>query len=80
MCGPCREKNQEITGIWEADLFTPQPGSKGPFNLEMNAERRGCTGTATQGNILLKHPFFFFFICFLVCRVLGLKRFSLLYF
>lgn len=66
MCGPCREKNQEITGIWEADLFTPQRGSKGPFNLEMSAEGRGCTCTATQGNILLKHTFFFFHLFFSV--------------
>ena len=65
-----REEEQKIIEVREADLL-PQPGSKAPFNLEMNSEGRGCTSSEMRLNILLKHTFrfFFFFISFLACTV-----------
>ena len=59
-----REEEQKIIEVREADLL-PQPGSKAPFNLEMNSEGRGCTSSEMRLNILLKHTFRFFFFSFL---------------
>ena len=54
------EQRGDVIEVWEADLL-PQPGSKAPFNPEMNSEGRGCTSSEMRLNILLKHTFSFFF-------------------